>query len=308
MSNSPHHSTDNRPTFRTQYSYTGRAYRGNLHGHTTSSDGVLDAEAVVRMYKGLRYDFTAITDHNHWEDRSHLSDSDFIVLNGVEISPASNRRHHVLSIGTDVDPGPADDIPAAIRKTTELGGIPVVCHPMWSGIHTDLLTALPAFPVLEILNHGLWGGVGQDESSIWDELLIRNRPIWGISSDDSHVPGHFGKGWIDLWADDFTVSGLKGAILRGSFYASTGPTITEVQVTEREYRLVAPDSMVVAFIADTGLVKKGIGNFRETVMECVYTLPEKDPPRYVRAIARTVDSKQAFTPPVFVDPRRYCRV
>ena len=38
-------------------------YRGNLHGHSTHSDGLLSPEAVFQKYKELGYDFTCLSDH-----------------------------------------------------------------------------------------------------------------------------------------------------------------------------------------------------------------------------------------------------
>ena len=38
--------------------------KGNLHAHTTFSDGRLSVEDVVARYRDLGYDFLAITDHD----------------------------------------------------------------------------------------------------------------------------------------------------------------------------------------------------------------------------------------------------
>ena len=38
-------------------------YRGNLHGHSTHSDGAWSAQAVVEEYANLGYDFTCLSDH-----------------------------------------------------------------------------------------------------------------------------------------------------------------------------------------------------------------------------------------------------
>jgi predicted metal-dependent phosphoesterase TrpH len=37
--------------------------RGNLHAHTTFSDGVKEPAQLVAAYEALGYDFLAITDH-----------------------------------------------------------------------------------------------------------------------------------------------------------------------------------------------------------------------------------------------------
>ena len=41
----------------------GRFWRGNLHTHSTRSDGVLAPEEVCRRYRAEGYDFMALTDH-----------------------------------------------------------------------------------------------------------------------------------------------------------------------------------------------------------------------------------------------------
>lgn len=40
-------------------------YKGQMHCHTTNSDGALAPSAVVAKYVGYGYDFMTITDHNH---------------------------------------------------------------------------------------------------------------------------------------------------------------------------------------------------------------------------------------------------
>src|SRR5262249_46998313 len=45
-----------------------RLLKGNLHAHTTFSDGRRPIREVIRRYRDLGYDFLAITDH---DDRVH---------------------------------------------------------------------------------------------------------------------------------------------------------------------------------------------------------------------------------------------
>ena len=42
--------------------------RGNLHAHTTFSDGVRSPAALVAEYESRGYDFLAITDHDDHEN------------------------------------------------------------------------------------------------------------------------------------------------------------------------------------------------------------------------------------------------
>ena len=45
------------------FSAPGKFWRGNLHTHSSRSDGVLSADEVARRYQLEGYDFLAITDH-----------------------------------------------------------------------------------------------------------------------------------------------------------------------------------------------------------------------------------------------------
>ena len=64
--------------------------RGNLHAHTTFSDGRHSVEEVVARYRDLGYDFLAITDHDdrvsedYWF-RLPAGDDRLIVLSGIEL-------------------------------------------------------------------------------------------------------------------------------------------------------------------------------------------------------------------------------
>ena len=45
------------------FSAPGQFWRGNLHCHSTRSDGVLDPEEVCRRYRKEGYDFICLSDH-----------------------------------------------------------------------------------------------------------------------------------------------------------------------------------------------------------------------------------------------------
>src|SRR5229473_3164042 len=69
--------------------------KGNLHTHTTFSDGRLPADEVVARYRELGYDFLAITDHDDRIDDEYWfrippGDDRMLVLAGVEIEAARN--------------------------------------------------------------------------------------------------------------------------------------------------------------------------------------------------------------------------
>ena len=71
-----------------------RFYRGNLHGHSTHSDGSLSSAEVVDVYHRLGYDFTCLSDHLHTNtqfaattvnDTAALNRDDFITITSAEL-------------------------------------------------------------------------------------------------------------------------------------------------------------------------------------------------------------------------------
>ena len=64
---------------------TGNFYRANLHSHTCMSDGSATPEQVKEVYKEMGYSIVAYTDHDIMVDRSHLTDEEFLALNGYEM-------------------------------------------------------------------------------------------------------------------------------------------------------------------------------------------------------------------------------
>lgn len=69
----------------------GRFYKGNLHTHSSRSDGALEPEAVVAAYREHGYDFIALTDHFlapydfPITDTRAFRDSSFTTLLGAEL-------------------------------------------------------------------------------------------------------------------------------------------------------------------------------------------------------------------------------
>ena len=104
-----------------------RFYRGNLHGHSTHSDGCLSPQVVVDRYAGLGYDFTCLSDHL-WindafaartvYDASSLNSTDFITLPSAELHCFGKRFDqdglwHIVANGLPVDFACPDDTETA---------------------------------------------------------------------------------------------------------------------------------------------------------------------------------------------------
>ncbi len=61
-------------------------YKGNLHCHSTLSDGKLSPEELKEYYKSRGYSIIAITDHEHINNNSYLDDDDFLTITSCEVA------------------------------------------------------------------------------------------------------------------------------------------------------------------------------------------------------------------------------
>ncbi|MBO5372373.1 MAG: PHP domain-containing protein [Lachnospiraceae bacterium] len=67
------------------FTASGNWYKGNLHAHTTNSDGKLTPEQVVLIYKQHGYSFMCLSEHDYFTDlREKFDSEDFILLPGLE--------------------------------------------------------------------------------------------------------------------------------------------------------------------------------------------------------------------------------
>ena len=61
-------------------------YKGNMHCHTTISDGNFTPEQIKELYKSNGYSFVAYTDHEVTVNHSDLDDDDFLAITSQELT------------------------------------------------------------------------------------------------------------------------------------------------------------------------------------------------------------------------------
>ncbi len=61
-------------------------YKGNMHCHSTLSDGKMTPEELKAWFKARGYHFLAITDHDHINDNSYLNDGEFLTITSGEFA------------------------------------------------------------------------------------------------------------------------------------------------------------------------------------------------------------------------------
>lgn len=202
-----------------------RQLKGNLHLHTTRSDGEVTAEECAARHRALGYDFMMMSDHEIYWDSDRLDKEDFLVLSGAEIAVKMNSpRRWVINYhrSTEYDNGvnfkrmhygcikdvteeaaePSfahdEEIPEALDcgidswndKVDEMrrrGNLVIVNHPHWSRLEPAMLLATREAFAVEIWNSGDVNNCGgHSDEEIWDYCLIRGRRLLAVAADDCH--------------------------------------------------------------------------------------------------------------------------
>lgn len=240
----------------TAFSAPGRFFRGNLHTHSTLSDGILEPDEVCRRYKAEGYDFIALTDHFIGQygypiaDTKPFRDNMFTTILGAELHSGAMENGelwHILAAGLPEDFAPSntpgfhpvpdqESGPEIARRAREAGAFVVIAHPQWSGLTLNDARSIDAAHAVEIYNHGCATGCDRaDGFHTADLLLSEGRQLSLVATDDAHFsePDHFG-GWVMVKAEANTPALLLEALKRGDFYSSQGPEIKGVRLSAKE--------------------------------------------------------------------------
>ncbi|MCG3178879.1 MAG: hypothetical protein BIFFINMI_01209 [Phycisphaerae bacterium] len=241
--------------FESPYPQSGPVHhlKGNLHTHSTRSDGRLDIQEVIRAYAECGYGLLMMSDHDTQADLAGLDPCGMVLLPGNEISAGGP---HMLHIGAASLVG-GRDRQAAISRINAEGGLAVLCHPNWEAHFNhcpiETLRALTGYAGIEIFNGGThWGLGGGLALYKWDMLLTGGRRVWGFANDDAHKPEDIGRGWNVVMTADRSVAGVMDALRRGAFYASTGVTIESIRVDGSTVHVKTADATGIAVISESG--------------------------------------------------------
>ena len=247
----------------------GRFWRGNLHTHSTRSDGVLDPAEVCRRYRAEGYDFLALTDHfvGHYGypivDTVPMRAPGFTTILGAELHSGAMENGelwHILAVGLPADfapsntpsfvPVPGQETgPQIAARAVAAGAFVAIAHPQWSGLTLSDTRSITAAHAVEIYNTGCDKGCDRpDGFAIADLLLTEGRHLSLIATDDAHFsePDHFG-GWVMVKAAANEPGALLAALKAGAFYSTQGPELRDVRIEGGD--LVVECSAVSSIIA-----------------------------------------------------------
>lgn len=218
------------------FNLAGSWYKGNLHSHSTESDGIRSPVEVMDWYSKHGYAFNTITDHNRLTIPERFGKPPLLAIPGTELTcRRGDQEYHILGIGLESMPiEPQRDPQEAIDAITAVGGISIIAHPYWHDLQLDDMLPLTRHDGIEIYNTGCWIEGQRGHALVhWDALTSRGQKIWGFAVDDSHwKTADHGGGWIVVRADHLDQISIIGAIRSGDFYSTCGPEIHDIRVEE----------------------------------------------------------------------------
>jgi hypothetical protein len=225
-------------------------FKGNVHAHTTESDGHLSPEQLCEVYRRAGYDFLAVTDHDRLTDTTAYSGPDFLTLPGVEIGYPD----HVVHLGAQSVNSTAD-MGQLLRELQREPGLAIVAHPHWSNMSWDRITAAEGYVGIEIYGYSPDINRGRGYAvQLWEMLLESGRRAWGFAVDDCHYNKerpNCGGGWIVVAANTLTQEDILDAIKKGAFYSSQGPSFYDVVTTDEGLYVRCSPVKVIRFISQT---------------------------------------------------------
>jgi predicted metal-dependent phosphoesterase TrpH len=275
----------------------GNWYKGNLHTHTTNSDGEFTPAERVKAYKEHGYSFISLNDHNTYSANPELCSDDFILFPGSEpdvSNPAEGRQHQIHVVGVanhpeketmceilpehrEVSPTlPWQDLIDEVKARDQIA---IIAHPVWSRMSIAEISSLHGYVGIEIYNHtsALRQYVGNADYII-DCVLRQGIKTYIFASDDAHSDWDMFGGWIQVKAKELKHEEIVKQIKAGNFYASRGPEIYDYGIEDGKVYIDCSPCEAIYFVTYEPLggsvIKSGVthGEFQlcghETYVRC----------------------------------------
>ena len=293
--------------------------KGNLHCHSTHSDGKLTPAELVEAYRHHGYDFLAITDHDRYTDTRAMSDDKFTMIQGFELwgnNYPNNRDIHVHFMWADsiegIAPGQVLHLPERTGvvcrdfsySMRERGAYVMLNHPHWSMLTSPEVESENPYHAVETINYGAeWLENTGDGTVFWSEMLYRGVRLWGGGGDDNHndfpldtmYTDSFG-GFTVVKARDRSAEAIIEALKTGSFYTSTGPAIYDFYIEDDEIHVVTSPCERIYVCGEHRSHQRKLGRH---VTEFVTKLKGNE--HMVRCEAMDAAGRSAYSNPIFLD-------
>jgi hypothetical protein len=279
--------------------------KGNLHTHTTFSDGKRAPEVVIADYQQRGYDFLAISDHDYFTSPAdYQAGTSLVLIPAVEVTAMGP---HMLQLGLHERLEPDANRQLVLDEINKRGGLAVLNHPNWEWTFNhfpqEMMQDLTGAIGMEVYNGVIERLEGTAlASDRWDRLLSINHWLWGFANDDSHYAEDVGIAWnvVQVPTGERNATTIFDALRGGRFYGSTGVQVDEISVDGRKIHIRTRNAQRIRFITRWGNIRASVDD-----AEATWEIPG-DPKtaqqwRYVRAECYGAGGQMAWTQPARID-------
>ena len=304
------------------FSLPGRFWRGNLHTHSTLSDGALQPHQVVEAYMATGYDFMMLSEHflgrYDWPiaDTRKLRSNRFTTLIGAELHAPMTQvgeLWHIVAAGLPLGFEPAgegesgDDL---ARRAAAAGAFIGIAHPAWSQLTIDDGRAMEVAHAVEVYNHSC--AMECDRGDGWylmDQLLNDGRRLTAFATDDAHFShgehDAFG-GWVAVKAESLEPESLLSALKAGHYYATQGPRIHELSISGEELTIACSPVDTIAVMGGTSRTANRVGRAITSATLDLSELdrswlPQQQRSPWLRVALLDAHGRHAWTNPIWRD-------
>jgi hypothetical protein len=271
-------------------------YRGDLHVHSTDSDGTKCVSELFNIAGEQGLNFLAVTDHNsicNWWKLPGKTQG-ILPLPSMEITTFLG---HANAFGIDdwVDWRTGKDgrtINDVADEVHEKGGLFSVNHPCTPGLpnghaswrHDDF--DWRKADALEVWNAPVFSGgeaANQQCRQLWDHLLNQGLRITGLGGSDAHYLGDtvqpVGLPVNYLYLDELSREGILQAIKKGRVFVTRGPEIYFYAISSSGHTLPGGEIAHGKDIRLSAQVNgQGVANLKLRIIKngnCVRRIPVK---------------------------------
>lgn len=294
------------------FSQDGVWLKGNIHSHSTVSDGLLAPKELAEAYAAQGYDFLSMTDHNVLVPHGELPPERLLFLTGLEHDIEYTPDHCLHVVGLSPEGKDRTDYLCKRYSAEEIadqrlidmmradGQFVSLAHPVWSRMEPEEILALNGLHAIEVFNSGTEHLChGGNAEVYWDLLLRHGKRIYAVAVDDVHVPVDLFGGWVWVKAAERSTGAILEALHSGAFYASTGPVIHDFGVEDGRAYLSCSGCRSIHFVTYPPRGQSFFAQPGDVLTQASHTLTGRE--SYVRAVCVDAAGHAAWTNPIFFD-------
>ena len=200
-----------------------------------------------------------------------------------------------------------ENINEMIANARKAGFFVTYNHPCWSLENYPDYMAYNGMNAMEIVNYGAYMlGFHDYNPRVYDDMLRGGKRIFCIAADDNHnvLPPTDPKsdacgGFTVIRAKKLEYEAITKALVKGHFYASTGPAIHALWLEDGKVHIKCSPAARIDYSAASRHRGSAVAEKGKTIYEAAFTVREYD--GYFRLTVTDREGKHADTNAYFID-------